>query len=187
MLTQTITRRALSTEAKGHLPLPRTRPCASGFGSSRKRAPSKILRTQTLIAWLPALAAEVSGVLHGNTQTTMKTGRKHRRSAVLGTIYLLHFEQPYHHARHYLGWTEGLLEKRLGRHMVGNGARLVSVVTEAGIGITVARLWSGTRDLERKLKNRKNGPKLCPICLKNELQRAEQCLDRLQDLASNRK
>ena len=73
---QTNTKHAFSIRAKGRLPLPRTRPCACGFGSSRKRAPSKILRTQTLIAWLPALATEVSGVLLDNTPTTMKTGRK---------------------------------------------------------------------------------------------------------------
>ena len=24
-----------------------------------------------------------------------------------GTVYLLHFEPRYLHARHYLGWTEG--------------------------------------------------------------------------------
>jgi hypothetical protein len=129
------------------------------------------------IAWLPALAAEVSGVLHANTPTTMKTGTKRRRTSVLGTIYLLHFKQPYHHARHYLGWTEGTLETRLDRHMVGNGARLVSVVTEAGIGIEIARLWSGTRESERKLKNRKNSPKLCPICLKKQSRQSENDFD----------
>src|SRR6185437_17143540 len=52
---------------EGTPPLPRTRPCASGFGSSRTRAPSKKLRSQTLIAWLPALAGEASGVLINNT------------------------------------------------------------------------------------------------------------------------
>jgi hypothetical protein len=52
--------------------------------------------------------------------------------------------------------------------MVGNGAKLASVVTDAGIEMEVARLWSGTRALERQLKNRKNSPKLCPICLKAE-------------------
>ncbi|MBB5085041.1 putative GIY-YIG superfamily endonuclease [Nonomuraea endophytica] len=25
-----------------------------------------------------------------------------------GTVYLLHFAQPYRHARHYLGWTTDL-------------------------------------------------------------------------------
>ena len=33
--------------------------------------------TGCTIAWLPALAAEVSGVLPANTPITMKTGRKH--------------------------------------------------------------------------------------------------------------
>ena len=111
-------------------------------------------------------------MLLDNTPTPMKTGRKQKRTSVLRTIYLLHFEQPYYHARHYLGWTEGVLEVRLERHMVGHGARLVSVVTEVGIGIELARLWSGTRELERKLKNRKNSPKLCPICLKTQLRRS---------------
>ena len=117
-------------------------------------------------------------MLHANTPTTMKTGRKQRRTSVLGTIYLLHFERAYHHARHYLGWTEGTLETRLDRHMVGNGARLVSVVTEAGIGIEIARLWSGTRELERKFKNRKNSPKLCPICLQAMRRSTKQFISR---------
>ncbi len=26
----------------------------------------------------------------------------------MGLIYLLHFERSYHHARHYLGYTEDL-------------------------------------------------------------------------------
>lgn len=34
----------------------------------------------------------------------------------------------------------------------------------AGIGWTLARTWDGDRNLERRLKNRHNGPKLCPIC-----------------------
>ena len=25
-----------------------------------------------------------------------------------GTVYLLHFSEPYKHARHYTGWTEDL-------------------------------------------------------------------------------
>ena len=28
-----------------------------------------------------------------------------RRSRPLGTVYLLHFDHPYQHARHYTGWT----------------------------------------------------------------------------------
>lgn len=48
------------------------------------------------------------------------------------TIYLIHFEKPYKHARHYLGYTNDL-EKRLARHRNGNGARLIDVINNAGI------------------------------------------------------
>jgi len=99
---------------------------------------------------------------------TNRTATKPQRNSPTGTIYLLHFERAYYHAHHYLGWTERAIEQRLDRHMVGTGARLISVVTEAGIGMEVARLWAGTRALERQLKNRKNSPKLCPICLRKQ-------------------
>ncbi len=52
-----------------------------------------------------------------------------------GVVYLLHFDQPYKHARHYTGWTEssGSLKARLARHARGDGARLLEVVHAAGI------------------------------------------------------
>lgn len=31
------------------------------------------------------------------------------RTNVVGSIYLLHFDRPYLHAGHYLGWDEGLI------------------------------------------------------------------------------
>jgi len=80
-----------------------------------------------------------------------------------GTIYLLHFDTPYKHAKHYLGYTESF-EKRIERHLQGHGARLINVIVEAGITFQVARLWKGDRRLERQLKNKKNACKLCPIC-----------------------
>jgi site-specific DNA-cytosine methylase len=36
-------------------------------------------------------------------------------TAVIGTVYLLHFDRPYKHARHYLGWAESL-DARLAVH-----------------------------------------------------------------------
>jgi predicted GIY-YIG superfamily endonuclease len=80
-------------------------------------------------------------------------------------VYLIHFDQPYKHARHYLGYTTDL-GARLDAHKRGEGARLMEVITEAGIGWRVARLWIGDCDrrLERRLKRRKNAPRLCPIC-----------------------
>jgi len=79
-------------------------------------------------------------------------------------IYLLHYDRPLHHAQHYLGFTDDL-DARTARHLNGFGGRLPAVFSELGISFRIARTWDGDRKLERKLKNRKNGRKLCPICL----------------------
>lgn len=78
-------------------------------------------------------------------------------------VYLLHFSERFKHAGHYLGYTEDL-EARLAQHRAGNGARLVEVITEAGLDFQVVRTWNGDRVLERQLKRQKNGPRLCPLC-----------------------
>jgi len=96
------------------------------------------------------------------------------------TVYLLHFNQPYRHARHYLGHAADdstelaeVLDARLKQHAAGNGARLLQVITQAGITWQLARTlraepqaeaWPGGRDLERRLKRQKNSPRLCPLC-----------------------
>jgi predicted GIY-YIG superfamily endonuclease len=79
------------------------------------------------------------------------------------TVYLLHFDRPYAHARHYLGYAADL-DARLAQHASGNGARLLQVVMEAGISWTLARTWPGGREVEHRLKRQKNSPRLCPIC-----------------------
>ncbi|RVX43346.1 hypothetical protein EDD27_6027 [Nonomuraea polychroma] len=81
-----------------------------------------------------------------------------------GTVYLLHFDRPYKHARHYIGWTPGDLNRRLHQHRNGSGARLMEVVTAAGIGFVVARIWDGGRNLERSLKRRGGASRSCPLC-----------------------
>lgn len=78
-------------------------------------------------------------------------------------VYLLHFSAPYKHCKHYLGYASDL-EARLARHRQGRGARLLEVITEAGLDFQVARTWNGGRRLERQLKRQKNSPRLCPIC-----------------------
>src|SRR5262245_39293911 len=80
-----------------------------------------------------------------------------------GVVYLIHFWKPYRHAKHYLGYSENL-DKRITDHLCGMGARLMEVVTQAGIEWKVARTWTGDRKFERKLKNRKDAPHICPIC-----------------------
>ena len=81
----------------------------------------------------------------------------------VGTVYLLHFDQPYRHARHYLGWALDLAA-RLAEHARGQGARLLAVVRDAGIGWTLARTWPGTRTRERQLKNQGGASRRCPLC-----------------------
>jgi predicted GIY-YIG superfamily endonuclease len=80
-----------------------------------------------------------------------------------GTVYLLHFDRPYKHARHYCGWTADLTS-RLAAQAAGRGARLVEVITVAGIGFTLARTWPGDRDRERQIKRQGGLSRCCPLC-----------------------
>lgn len=85
-----------------------------------------------------------------------------------GTVYLIHFDRPYRHAGHYLGFVAGgetEVAARLERHRAGDGARLMAVVTAAGIGWRLARTWPGyTRSQERKLKCWNGAGRMCPVC-----------------------
>lgn len=83
-------------------------------------------------------------------------------------LYLVHFEEPYCHARHYLGFveqdTDMALETRLDYHRRGQGSRLLAVVTAAGIDWRVVRTWpGGTRSDERRLKGH-SSTRYCPEC-----------------------
>jgi hypothetical protein len=78
-------------------------------------------------------------------------------------IYLIHFDRPLHHARHYLGYcADGTLEVRLIRHRAGRGARLLAVLRELNIGWRVVRVLEGDRKVERRLKG--TSVRLCPVC-----------------------
>jgi hypothetical protein len=81
-----------------------------------------------------------------------------------GTVYLLHLDEPFGHARHYLGYASpGNLYARLAHHAAGSGANLLRHVAKAGIGWQLARTWSGSRSRERQLKARGKG-RACPVC-----------------------
>jgi predicted GIY-YIG superfamily endonuclease len=86
-----------------------------------------------------------------------------QRRGRLGVVYLLHFDRPYRHAGHYTGWTTNL-DARLARHILGDGARLIQVIEQAGIGWTLARTWPGTRNTERALKRQGGASRRCPLC-----------------------
>lgn len=78
-------------------------------------------------------------------------------------VYLIHFDQPYKHARHYVGYSDNI-EERVALHQNGQGARLCEVVVNAGIGLQLVRTWEGAdRHFERKIHGR--GKSIyCPIC-----------------------
>ena len=82
-------------------------------------------------------------------------------------VYVLHFDRPDKHAKHYTGWTwsEKTLAARVQHHRKGSGARLMEVVSAAGIGFTVARTWpDGDKAQERRLKNSGSASRYCPMC-----------------------
>lgn len=86
------------------------------------------------------------------------------------TVYLIHFDAPFRHAQHYIGYTKLSVKERMERHRSGHGAQLLKQVQNAGIGWRVVRTWSVPtgegRKLEIKLKRRGGGRRVCPICKK---------------------
>jgi predicted GIY-YIG superfamily endonuclease len=85
-----------------------------------------------------------------------------------GWVYLIHFDDPYKHAKHYTGWTTDLCQ-RLVAHAQGKaGARLMEVVAEAGITWALARVERGTRRKERARKGR-TASVWCPMCRKHTI------------------
>lgn len=84
------------------------------------------------------------------------------------TIYLLHFEPAYHHARHYIGSTDRDVADRVQEHMTGIGSPLIAAAINAGCHLELARTWPGGRKEERRLHLQKNSPRLCPICAERQ-------------------
>jgi predicted GIY-YIG superfamily endonuclease len=80
----------------------------------------------------------------------------------IGTIYLIHFDHPVAHARHYLGWTSDLPE-RLRVHLAGQGSPLIRAASHGG-AVRLVRTWVGTRSDERKMHSRHENPRMCPVC-----------------------
>lgn len=85
-------------------------------------------------------------------------------------LYLLHFAEPYHHARHYLGYAIGTgrgrayAQAQCDGHAIG-AHELVMAAQWAGIEIEVAAVWVGHgRATRRELKRGHNLARHCPIC-----------------------
>lgn len=83
-------------------------------------------------------------------------------------VYLFHFEKPIssrHTCQHYIGYADDLASRVQDQWNGGSkAARLLQIAKQRGIGVELVRAWRGDRTFERQLKNRKNGPRLCPVC-----------------------
>ncbi len=82
------------------------------------------------------------------------------------TVYLLCFDRPLAHARHYLGFTESDdPTARIEHHRKGTGAKLCAAASERGIELRLVRVWVGaTRKEERRIKDQHQAARYCPIC-----------------------
>ena len=87
------------------------------------------------------------------------------------SIYLLHIDPPYKHAKHYCGFTPDLrVNRRAMEHIDGvrgKASPLILAALDAGCAVTIARRWEGAqhdRIQERKIKNTRRVPDYCPVC-----------------------
>lgn len=80
-------------------------------------------------------------------------------------VYLIHFDKPFHHAKHYIGYVHSDLGGILEAHRNGYGSKVLRALMKAGIGWQVVKLWKeGGRKFEKQLKRRKKTSVFCPIC-----------------------
>ncbi len=80
-------------------------------------------------------------------------------------VYIIHLTRPVAHARHYIGTTK-IFKKRMALHKAGRGAKILKRANELGITWRVVYKTWGGRNLERKLKRRKDAASICPLCKK---------------------
>ena len=79
-------------------------------------------------------------------------------------VYLLHFSPPYKHAKHYMGFAEDI-DRRIEQHRAGTGTSMPWTIVSSVFRLILAPIWPGAdRSTERRLKKRKESPRLCPIC-----------------------
>lgn len=80
-----------------------------------------------------------------------------------GFVYLLHFDQPLAHARHYIGWSQDV-EARLREHRAGTGGRLLAALRRNGLTWHLVLVLPGTRADERRWKRLRWSTRHCPAC-----------------------
>lgn len=87
----------------------------------------------------------------------------------MASVYLIHLEKPFKHAKHYIGYTAlESVEDRVKRHKNNSGSHFLSVCNYECIDYKVVRTWNrmtikDAKELERRIKKHSSTP-LCPIC-----------------------
>jgi predicted GIY-YIG superfamily endonuclease len=88
-------------------------------------------------------------------------------------VYVIHFDKPYKHAKHYTGIAKNV-EKRMKLHRSGNGSKLMAVLNRNNIGFKYNIIaeydgYSEAKTHEKHLKTKVKKPQRhCPICLENK-------------------
>lgn len=88
-------------------------------------------------------------------------------------VYVIHFDKPYKHAKHYTGIALDV-EKRMKQYSKGQGSRLMKVLKEHNIGfkykvIVEYGTYSEAHAEEKRLKTKVKKPqRYCPICKLNK-------------------
>lgn len=82
-------------------------------------------------------------------------------------VYVLHFDPPYKHARHYIGFVKDKhrIRERICEHLSGQGSPLIKAALAAQHQISLAHFWrSAPRTFETRLKRRADTPAWCRSC-----------------------
>src|SRR6266511_1187329 len=153
---------------------PSPRPCASGRPEGEAAVSAEpISPTPTRVpSGSPAPATQGPGA---NGQASLSLAGTNGHAGLRGGVYLLHFEQRYEHAGHYTGHADDF-GIRVTEQASGDSraARLLQVITQAGIGFRLASVWPGaSKAYERSLKNSGGASRYCPICQQERKARGE--------------
>ena len=93
-------------------------------------------------------------------------------SYVIGTVYLLHFDQAVTgQMQHYVGFTTKSVKSRFNRHTgIENDIWFTKLATKRNIKATVVKTWPEvTAEFEQKLKREKNLKRHCSLCIAKAL------------------
>ncbi|MCK5021210.1 MAG: hypothetical protein KAS32_29640 [Candidatus Peribacteraceae bacterium] len=78
----------------------------------------------------------------------------------LGIPYLIHFDGKVHHAQHFIGWRENP-----DAAYIDHNAKILVSCRKRGIDYRIVREWPlAPEEFADRLKERKNGRVLCPVC-----------------------